>query len=70
MESSDSYDSGGGVSGRNEGGGGGGGRGVICIDYEGRPASSEDVVDGYGDEDDEVRGHLLPDIAANQERMT
>ena len=54
MDSSDSYDSG-------RGGGGGGtergGRGVICIDYDGRPASDEEVVDGYG-EDDEVRGLL------------
>ena len=52
MESSDSYDSG-------SGGGGGGGRGVICIDYDGRPASDEEVVDGYGVDEDEVRGHLL-----------
>ena len=48
MESSDSYDS----------GGGGGGRGVICIDYDGRPATDEEVVDGgYGD--DEVRRDLI-----------
>ena len=55
MESSDSYDSG-------RGGGGGGtergGRGVICIDYDGRPASEEEVVGGYEDED-EVRGLLI-----------
>ena len=51
MESSDSYDSGGG------GGTERGGRGVICIDYDGRPASDEEVVGGYGEED-EVRGLL------------
>ena len=54
MDSSDSYDSG---RGGGRGGTERGGRGVICIDYDGRPASGEEVVDGYGE--DEVWGFLI-----------
>ena len=57
MESSDSYDSGGGGGGRND-------AGIICIDYDGRAPSEEEVGDGRGavgvddDEDEGVRLEL------------